>query len=213
MNLDSEPVHELAAMIDNIQETSEIELRMKCNDYQINRLLNNLMASKRWTRRTKESYTVHLTKDLRLRNIGKKTVATKKNVLSQNQWYVGADLEEGFVVRICHASEEVQRSRPKREVIGLRHIERYSFVYKDYIRYDISRSVHVDSTLYTQQEPSTLANEVEIELIGKNTAYNKAPVASKLYALSLLMKVRDVICMINGVPCETDLSFEKVPSK
>lgn len=213
MNIDSEPVHELAAMVEDIKGTSEIELRMKCNDNQIDRLLNNLMASKRWTKQTKESYTVHLTKDLRLRTIGKKTVATRKKVLNQSQWYIGGDLEEGFVVKICHASEEVQRSRPKREIIGLRHIERYSFVYKDYIRYDISRSVHVDSTLYTQQEPSTIANEVEIELIGKNTAYDKAPVASKLYALSLLMKVRDVICMINDIPCETDLSFEKVPCK
>ena len=207
----SEVVAGLATMIQSRLATSEIELRMQCSDAQVDTVLKHLMCNKGWTDTSRYVFTDHISKNVRTRfEHGKKGVTTKKTVVDQQVWYAGDELGEGFVIKACHANEEPQRARAKRDILGMRCIERYSFTHKNYIRFDISKSVHIDSVAYMQQAEITPTCQVEIELVGLHAPYENTKHPPLLYASSLLMKANDMICVINGVPCNTELKWQHV---
>ena len=211
LTLESEVVSSLASMVQGSLSTSEVELRMTCGDAQLDALLRHLLHNKHWTNTTKHSFTDHISKNVRTRyEEGKKGITTKKAVIDQKMWMVGDELEEGFVVKACHSSEETQRARHKREIAGMRFIERYSFTHKGYIRFDISKSVNVESAAYTQQSDIAATCHVEVELCGSHAPYESTRHPSKLYALSMLMKINDMICVLNRVPCDTKLQWQTI---
>ena len=81
----------------------------------------------------------------------------------------------------------------------IRHIQRHSFIHKGYIRYDASKIIQTCAQTYEKQEPCTIQNEIELELIQDNPIYSKSPKSAQLHAESMICKAVDVACIVKNV--------------
>lgn len=106
--------------------------------------------------------------------------------------------KNGMQIRIAHNTEESVPFQ-KEPVTQMRHIQRYSFIHKDYIRFDASKIIQASAAMHEKQEPCLVQNEIEVELIKMNRQYMQQPNSCSLHAKSMIMKVLDVACMINDI--------------
>ena len=207
MQVPHETTAALAAMIREAGAQTEIEIRMKCTDEQVNKIVCKLYSNKKWSSVHEHQYVDHLCTDVRMRFAQSnakpacvsKTVQRSCTLVATADWH-----DDPFVMRIASSTEAPARQKSKKDVHAIRSVQRLSFVHKDYIRFDVSKVVQTAEKDYTRQMPSVCLNEVEIELIGRNAAYDSAPDAAQLYAESMLMKGADIIQILG--PTDVDPS-------
>ena len=181
-------------------ENPELEIRMKCNDEQMNRVLRNLHGGK-WCAQCKVEYTDYLATNTRTRcQASCEPITTQKEVIQQLDLVIETPCGEGLLVRAAYSAEKTKPSKDtlkmRRQINAVRHIERHTYTHKNYIRFDLSKVVHVTSTQFTRQEQCTCQNEIEIELTGLNVQYEKSADPAMLYAQSMLMKAKDIMIMM-----------------
>ena len=199
MQVPHETTAALAAMIRDADAHSEIEIRMKCSDEQVNQIVSKLYSNKNWSSVHEHQYVDHLCGDVRMRytHSSDKLICVSKTVRKSCTLVATADWhEDPFVMRIASSAETRARPKNKKDVQAIRSVQRFSFVHKGYIRFDVSKVVQTLERDYNRQTPCTCLNEVEIELVGRNAACESAPDAAHLYAESMLMKIVDMIQLL-----------------
>lgn len=130
------------------------------------------------------------------------TSAVSKQLIHKHKYTLHSKgCGDGIRFSLSHSKERLTK-KPEGVPSVLRSVSRRSFVHKNYINFDISKVVQVKRCDYDQGNPASIRNEVEIELSGKNEAYDTNTRCIELYADSLIMKLMDIVKHVTGEPAE-----------
>ena len=171
--------------------------------YVANRVLNLCSCDPNWSDKSETTFVDHQQPQGRKRFLpNSMTEYISKTCLQRKDFQIHAQvLHEGIQIRIAHNKEEdIQNSKKeKQDITQIRHIQRHSFIHKNYIRFDASKIIQTSQALYDKQEPCAIQNEIELELINLNPLYMQTSKPLEVHAESMICKILDIACMIHGV--------------
>lgn len=185
---------------------SEIEVRIKCKHDEWQNVLNSLQSGS-WSSVETSAFTDRLHGSFRLRQTKSSQKHEEKQVLYTKDYTIDL-IDNDVQFRISHGREISKTLDNPGKMTGIRHVQRYSFVHKNYIQFDLSKTV-CTSDNRGKCEAAKVTNEIEVELIGKHDPIEAQPEQKNtLYAKSIMCKVLDVAHLMHKRKpnsCETKI--------